>query len=66
MIAGNYDGSALSVPATIFRAYDIRGDVASCLTPPLVEAIGKAVATEALAPGEHSLLLDYDARTHSP
>ncbi len=59
-------GKGLSVPPHIFRAYDIRGIVDEELTPDIAEAIGKAVATEALEQGETSLLVGYDARTHSP
>lgn len=53
------------VPEHIFRAYDIRGDANTCLTAAVVEAIGRAIASEALAKGEHSLLVGHDSRTHS-
>ncbi len=59
-------GKGVSIPSHIFRAYDIRGIVDEELTPEITEAIGKAVATEALEQGETSLLVGYDARTHSP
>ena len=57
---------ALQVPDTIFRAYDIRGIVDQELTPAIAEAIGRAVASEALEQGETSILVGHDARTHSP
>jgi phosphomannomutase/phosphoglucomutase len=57
---------AMAVPAHIFRAYDIRGLIDDELTPAIAEAIGAAVATEALEQGERALLVGYDARTHSP
>jgi len=58
--------SGLNVPAHIFRAYDIRGLINEELTPEIAEAVGQAVATEALEQGETSLIIGYDARTHSP
>lgn len=58
--------SGIDAPEHIFRAYDIRGIVSEELTPELAEAVGKAVATEALEQGETSLLIGYDARSHSP
>jgi phosphomannomutase/phosphoglucomutase len=56
---------ALSVPSHIFRAYDIRGLVDSDLTVEVAEAVGKAVASEALGKSESALIVGYDARTHS-
>ena len=44
-----------SVPASIFKAYDIRGIVATALTPEVVEQIGRAFGTEALARGTPSV-----------
>lgn len=55
-----------NVPEHIFRAYDIRGLIDEELTVELAEAVGKAVATEALEQGETSLVVGYDARSHSP
>ena len=39
-----------SVPASIFRAYDIRGIVDDTLTEATVEQIGRAIGSEAAAP----------------
>jgi phosphomannomutase/phosphoglucomutase len=60
---GNDD---LVIPKHIFRAYDIRGIAATEVTPTIAELVGRAVASEALNQGEHSLLVGLDARTHSP
>ena len=38
-----------SVPPEIFKAYDIRGIVGKTLTPEIVEAIGHAIGSEAVA-----------------
>jgi phosphomannomutase/phosphoglucomutase len=56
----------VSVPDSIFRAYDIRGIAYEQLSPELVSAIGQAVATEVLAAGDKAMMVGYDARTHSP
>jgi phosphomannomutase/phosphoglucomutase len=58
--------SNLLIPEHIFRAYDIRGIAETEVTPAIALLIGKAVASEALYQGEHSLLVGLDARTHSP
>lgn len=56
----------IAVTPHIFRAYDIRGLVNTELTDEVANAVGKALATEALEQGENSLLVGYDARSHSP
>ena len=38
-----------SVPAELFKAYDIRGIVGRTLTPEIVTAIGQAIGSEARA-----------------
>ena len=45
-----------NVPASIFRAYDIRGIVGKTLTPETVELIGKALGTEASVRGETTIV----------
>ncbi|MDX1555415.1 MAG: phosphomannomutase/phosphoglucomutase, partial [Xanthomonadales bacterium] len=50
----------------IFRAYDIRGVVGEELTADTVTAIGKAIASEALAAGQQGIVVGRDGRTHSP
>ena len=54
-----------SVPAHIFRSYDIRGVVGKDLDAPLAEKIGQAIGSEALDKGEQSLIVARDGRTHS-
>jgi len=54
------------IPDNIFRAYDIRGIVNQGLDENLVELIGRAVGSEALALGETSLVLGADTRLSSP
>lgn len=56
----------VAVASHIFRAYDIRGVVDEELTSDLAEALGRAIASEALEQGENALLVGYDARVHSP
>lgn len=52
--------------ADIFRAYDIRGIVGQGLDAQGVYWIGRAIAAEALAIGERTILLGRDARLSSP
>lgn len=54
--------NAQSVPASIFRAYDIRGIVDDTLTEETVEMIGRAVGSEAAARGESSVAVARDGR----
>lgn len=54
--------NAQSVPASIFRAYDIRGIVDDTLTEETVEMIGRAVGSEAAARGESSVVVARDGR----
>ena len=62
--AGGAGGTA--VPASIFRAYDVRGVVGETLTPALVERLGQAIGTEALARGQQSVVVGRDGRLSSP
>lgn len=55
-----------SLPASIFRAYDIRGVADSELTASNVELIARAIASEALDIGISTLLIGFDARLSSP
>ena len=50
----------------IFRAYDIRGVVGKTLTAAGVAAIGQAIATEAVARGQATLVVGRDGRNSSP
>lgn len=60
------DISNLDIPASIFRAYDIRGIAGEQLTEASVWCISRAIASEALAQGIKSLLVGYDGRLSSP
>lgn len=55
-----------SVPASIFRAYDIRGIAEKQLTEESVRLIGQAVGSEALERDTDTLLVGYDGRLSSP
>ena len=55
-----------SIPASIFRAYDIRGIADQQLTTQSVKRIGQAIGSEALDQNITSLLVGYDGRLSSP
>ncbi|WP_043529256.1 phosphomannomutase/phosphoglucomutase [Litchfieldella xinjiangensis] len=55
-----------NVPASIFRAYDIRGIVDDTLTEDAVELIGRAIGSEAAARGESSVIVARDGRLSGP
>lgn len=55
-----------SVPASIFRAYDIRGIVDAELTKDVVTQISHAIGSEAREQGINRLLVGYDGRLSSP
>ncbi|WP_444678549.1 phosphomannomutase/phosphoglucomutase [Halomonas sp. E19] len=55
-----------SVPASIFRAYDIRGIVDDTLTEEAVELIGRAIGSEAAARGETTVVVARDGRLSGP
>lgn len=55
----------VAIPATLFRAYDIRGVVGEALTPPIAELLGKAVATLVREQGGHRVAVARDARLSS-
>ena len=50
----------------IFRAYDIRGVVDEALTEEVVYAIGQAIASEARACGENTVIVARDGRLSGP
>lgn len=54
------------VPASIFRSYDIRGVVGRDLDEEVVEAIGRAIGSEARSRGIISLVLGRDGRLSGP
>ncbi|SDK43057.1 phosphomannomutase [Methylophilus rhizosphaerae] len=55
-----------ALPASIFKAYDIRGIVDDTLTADIVRQIGLALGTQAQACGEHTVCVGYDGRLSSP
>ncbi|ERS80991.1 MULTISPECIES: phosphomannomutase/phosphoglucomutase [unclassified Halomonas] len=55
-----------TAPASIFRAYDIRGIVDDTLTEASVEAIGRAIGSEAAARGEATVVVARDGRLSGP
>ncbi len=59
-------GDPFQLPASIFRAYDIRGIAYEELSYDRVALISQAIGSEALALGIDTLLLGYDGRLSSP
>ncbi|MGH8700968.1 MAG: phosphomannomutase/phosphoglucomutase [Burkholderiales bacterium] len=55
-----------SIPPEIFKAYDIRGIVGRTLTVPVVEQIGRAIGSEALARGRRTVAIGRDGRHSGP
>ncbi|MGB9094723.1 MAG: phosphomannomutase/phosphoglucomutase [Gallionella sp.] len=53
-------------PPEIFKAYDIRGIVGKTLTPEVVEAIGHAIGSEAVARGQKAIAIGRDGRLSGP
>ena len=54
------------IPASIFRAYDIRGIVEEQLTEDSVKQISRGIGSESLAHGIDTLLVGFDGRLSSP
>jgi phosphomannomutase/phosphoglucomutase len=55
-----------SIPAEIFKAYDIRGIVGKTLTAQGVELIGQAIGAEARARNQSSIVIGRDGRLSGP
>ena len=55
-----------AIPKEIFKAYDIRGIVGKSLTDDIVEAIGHALGSEAIARQQHSIAIGRDGRLSGP
>jgi len=51
-----------NLPKEIFKAYDIRGIVGKSLTQEIVEIIGHAIGSEAIARGQHTIAIGRDGR----
>jgi len=54
------------IDATIFRAYDVRGTVPDQLNPTVVEQLGRAIGTLALAKGDQVVVTARDGRLSGP
>jgi len=57
---------ARDIPASIFRAYDIRGIVGETLDTDIAYRIGQAVGSQASAQGEKGIVVGADGRLSSP
>jgi phosphomannomutase / phosphoglucomutase len=57
---------AALLPASIFKAYDIRGIVGETLTAEIVMQIGRALGSLAQTRGEQCVCVGYDGRLSSP
>lgn len=55
-----------NLPQSLFKAYDIRGIVGKTLTAEVVEAIGQAIGSEAIARGQNTIALGRDGRLSGP
>lgn len=55
-----------NLPKEIFKAYDIRGVVGKTLTPEIVEAIGHAIGSEAVARKQRAIVIGRDGRLSGP
>lgn len=54
------------IPASIFRAYDIRGIIGDTLDTDIAYRIGQAVGSQATAQGEKGIVVGADGRLSSP
>jgi len=54
------------LPASIFRAYDIRGVIGSTLTAETAYWIGRAIGSQSIAEGESSVVVARDGRLSGP
>jgi phosphomannomutase / phosphoglucomutase len=52
----------MMLPREIFKAYDIRGIADKTLTEDIVEAIGRAIGSEAISKGQHKIAIGRDGR----
>lgn len=56
----------MDYPKEIFKAYDIRGIVGKTFTVEIVEAIGHAIGSEAVARGQTEICIGRDGRLSGP
>lgn len=54
------------LPASVFKAYDIRGTVPDPLNPSFARLLGRALAQQARSHGVDTLVVGYDGRLSSP
>ncbi len=54
------------IPASIFKAYDIRGIVGKTLTAGIVREIGRAIGSEAIARKQSTVVVGRDGRISGP
>ena len=64
--ASSHAPAVASLPAEIFKAYDIRGIVGKTLTPAIVERIGQAIGSAAPARGQNRFVIGRDGRLSGP
>ncbi|MEW6705946.1 MAG: phosphomannomutase/phosphoglucomutase [Pseudomonadota bacterium] len=56
----------MQVPASVFKAYDIRGIVGQTIDETFAEHLGRAFGTEALKAGERAVAVGRDGRLSGP
>ena len=56
----------MSIPQSIFKAYDIRGIVHEDLSAENVRLIGRAIGSESIAKGERGVVIGRDGRLSGP
>src|SRR3990172_9336117 len=64
--ASSHAPAVASLPAEIFKAYDIRGIVGKTLTPAIGERIGQAIGRAAPARGQNRFVIGRDGRLSGP
>ncbi len=64
--AASPSASADYPPASIFRAYDIRGVIGDTLTPAFASLIGRAIGSEARARSQAQVVVARDGRLSGP
>ncbi|MEE8286243.1 MAG: phosphomannomutase/phosphoglucomutase, partial [Gammaproteobacteria bacterium] len=57
---------AMTMPAEIFRAYDVRGIVEEGLSADVVRQIGRAIGAEAYERGQQTIVVGRDGRNSGP
>ncbi len=56
----------MSIPAEIFKAYDIRGVVGDTITEEITFQIGQAIGSEVIEAGKNSIVIGRDGRLSGP